>query len=126
MEILADIGMQNVYTPLTSTQHLVFCIFATVLYLTLFYRKGAWHYLLIMAAIDLTYLTQTPLCTTAHSINILGIAEVIILISAEVMNFRYSKRLKKENANDEDDRRIAAEKLQEEKDAEIIDNAFDE
>ena len=60
LELLANnaTGMQNVYTPLPFKVHFIFCIIATLLYLVQFYRKRSAYYLLIMAAIDLTFVTQ--------------------------------------------------------------------
>ena len=55
-------GLQNVYTPFPFKMHLGFCIIATILYLIQFYRRGSFHYLVLMAAIDLTFLTQTTIC----------------------------------------------------------------
>lgn len=140
LEILAQTeqGMQNVYTPLSLKTHFIFCAAATVLYLVLFYRRGSWHYLLTMAAIDLTFATQTSLCQTGSSIKILALIEVILLASSAFFCLRYSKQqkalLKAENPDgtdekgkkDEKERRNLAEKRQHTEDKKIVDNAFED
>lgn len=84
--------MQNVYTPLPFKVHFIFCMIATVVYLLQFARKGSVHYLLIMAAIDLTFVTQ--ICTTNVVISCLFAAEVILLVCAAVSSHKYNKKLK--------------------------------
>lgn len=126
------VGMQNVHTPLTSGQHFGFCLIATAVYLLQFYKRGGWHYLLIMLAVDLTYVTQTSLCTENRDFLILGIAEALILGAAMVLSIRFNKRQKAarlaaEAASDEAaERRTAAENEQREHDEKLVDNAFDE
>ena len=50
--------LQNVYAPLPFKVHMIFCVIATLLYITQFIRKGSYHYLTLMIAIDLTIVTQ--------------------------------------------------------------------
>lgn len=142
-----DVGMQNVYTPLTMGRHLLFCFAATVIYLVQFYRKGSWHYLLIMAAIDLTFITQTSFGTSKTAINILGLLEALLLIGAFVCykittkNAPAAEAAEASDDNDnteniadigEDDdseeaqRRRMAEKIRRAKDKMIIENAFED
>lgn len=86
--------MQNLYTPLPMMPHFVFCLIATVIYLAQYYRKGHIHYLLVMAAIDLTFVTQIN--TSDIVINCLFWGEIVILAAAAVLSFRISRKKKKE------------------------------
>ena len=129
---VANQGLQSVYTPFTFKMHLGFCIIATILYLLQYYRKGSWHYIVLMAAIDLTFVTQTSLCQTGSRVAVLGIVEVALLAIAAVLNYRYSKQLKLKNAeanaaaDEQDERRKAAEREQSEKDGKVVDNAVED
>lgn len=97
-EILASSSeaMQNVYTPLPLKLHLIFCIIATVIYLIQFSRKGSAHYLVIMLAVDLTFVTQ--ICTKTIVMNCLFGAEIVLLILAAVLSFRFNKKQKAASA----------------------------
>lgn len=90
--------MQNVYTPLPMKMHFIFCIIATVVYLLQYARKNAPHYLVIMVAVDLTFVTQ--ICTKSIVIGCLFGAEVILLSWAAVLSYRYNKKLKAQNVPD--------------------------
>lgn len=94
IEILSQdtTAMQNVYTPLPMNIHLIFCIIATVVYLAQYARKGAVHYLLLMLAVDLTFVTQ--ICTTNAVIGFLFAAEVVLLICSGVFSYRFNKKQK--------------------------------
>lgn len=128
-------GMQNVYTPLSAKAHFVFCLIATVVYLLQFYRRGSWHYLVIMAAVDVTFVTQTSICRTSGAIAVLGAVEFVLLAFAAVLSIRFSRSQKAAAAvqaeeqarlDEEKERRQTAEKLQRSKDKKIVDNAFDD
>ena len=122
--------MQNVYTPLSLGVHFVFCIIATALYLTLYYRRGSVHYLLLMFAIDATIITQY--WTTSVSITLLAIVEIVLIGLAIWFYIKYSKRVKeqraaKEEARKQDELRAkAAQKAEDEKNKQVVDNAFDD
>ena len=122
--------MQNVYTPLSLTAHLIFCFLATALYLAMYYRRGSVHYLLLMAAIDATIITQY--WTSSAAITALGIAEAILICGAIFFYIKYSKKVKAENAAKEaarkeaEERAKAAEKADADENAKIVDNAFDD
>lgn len=89
--------LQNVYAPLPFKVHMIFCVIATLLYITQFIRKGSYHYLTIMAAIDLTIITQ--FCTKSFAIGMLFGAEVLLLSATAFLSHRFSKAQKaKENA----------------------------
>ena len=88
----AESKMQNVYTPLTFTPHLIFCIIATVVYCTQYYRKHSSHYLLLALAVDGTFLTQMN--TDSIFIALLGVFEVAMLIAAAVLGMKFSKQQK--------------------------------
>lgn len=122
--------LQNVYTPLPLNVHFIFCLIATLLYLLQYYRKGAVHYLVLMAAVDATIVTQ--FWTTPAAIAVLAVAEVVLLAAYGVMSFRYNKAQKLLNAEktaqaeQEEKRAAEAEKTQQKKDADIVGNAFDD
>lgn len=138
IEILAEEvqGMQNVYTPLSLRAHFIFCMIATVLYLALFYRRGSWHYLAVMAAVDATFATQTSLCSTSRSIAVLGVIETVLLVLALVLYIRFKKnqpagekeaaKLKAAQIDEENERRQNVEKLQQAKDSKFVDGAFED
>ncbi len=122
--------LQNVYTPLPLYVHLTFCIIATVLYLVQFYRKKTFHYVFLMIAVDLTFLTQY--ITSSAFITTLGVLEVGLLIAAGVTSFKYSKEQKRLNAQKiafaeaEEQKAKEAQKKQEDKNSKFVDNAFDD
>ena len=130
-------GLQNIYTPFTAKQHLIFCIFGTAIYLIQYYRRGGWHNLLLMLGIDLTYLTQTSLCNTSDTIWILGVAEIIVLGAAFFFSMKFNKQQKAEQASGltgddvgtseaDEERREIIEKEAAKTDADIVGNAFEE
>ncbi|WP_295207518.1 hypothetical protein [Ruminococcus sp.] len=91
--------LQNVYAPLPFKVHFIFCIIATLLYMTQFMRKRSVHYLIIMVAIDLTIVTQ--FCTESIVIAFLFGIEVILLALAGIFSHKYNKaqaKLQSENA----------------------------
>ena len=128
----AEEGMQNIYTPLGATAHLVFCIIATIVYLLQFYRRGSWHYILIMLAVDLTFLTQTPACKGQSGVAVLGILEALVLVGAFIVYLPYGKKLKAEAAaadaetDKANQRQKQAERSEAEKDSKPVDNAFED
>lgn len=123
-------SMQNVYTPLPYKIHFAFCLIATLLYLVQFYRKRSAYYLLIMAAIDLTFVTQY--WTSKPVIIGLLIAEVVLIVAAVIASHRYNKKVKAENARleaqkkKEIENKKAAETAEAENDKKIVDNAFED
>ncbi len=122
--------MQNVYTPLSTGVHLVFCLIATALYLTMYYRRGSLHYLLLMFAIDATIITQ--FWTSSIAITLLGILEICLIGATIYFYVLYSKKLKAENAakiaarKEAEERAKAAEKADSEEQKQIVENAFDD
>lgn len=139
-EIMAEAatGLQNIYTPFTPKQHLVFCIFGTTIYLIQYYRNGGIHNLLLLLGIDLTYLTQTSLCNTGDRIGFLGVAEIIILALAGFFSYKYNKELKAKKAaaggapavdsaaaEAEEERRETIEREAAKREEDIVNNAFD-
>lgn len=89
-------GMQNVYTPFPFAMHLIFCLIATFVYGAQFMRRGSKHYLLLLIAVDATFITQ--FCTTNIIITCLFILEVGLLAAAAVLSYKFNKeqKLKKE------------------------------
>lgn len=145
----ASSQMQNVYTPLPFAAHLVFCVIASAVYCTQYYRKNAPHYLLLALAVDGTFLTQ--ISTDSIFIMLLGMVEFALLIAAGVFAYRYSKeqkekaqkeqarkeRAEKEKARAEDDDDADEEEAQEDEDdtdapapaeekEDVVDKAFDD
>lgn len=101
IELMTQTPMQNVYTPLNFTAHLVFCLIATAVYCTQYYRKKSPHYLLLALAVDGTFLTQIN--TDSWFIMALGVLEIVLLAAAAVFAFRASKAKKAELAQKSDD-----------------------
>ncbi|MBR6101603.1 MAG: hypothetical protein IKP95_04175 [Ruminococcus sp.] len=132
IQFLIDDGskMQNVFTPLSLSVHLVFTMIATALYLTLYYRRGSVHYLTLMFAIDATFITQ--FWTSSIAITLLGIVEIILLGCTFWFGHKYSKKVKAETAAKEaarkeaEERAKAAEKAEATENEKLVDNAFDD
>lgn len=72
--------------------HMGFCIFATIIYLLEFYRKRSPHYLLMMLAVDATFLVQ--LFPNSTMVGILAVIEGVLLIGAIVLAVVWSKKRK--------------------------------
>lgn len=86
--------LQNVYSPFGFGMEVVFCVAATLVYGLQYVTKKSPHYLLMLLACDLTFVTQI---NTSKPVMIgLFVAEIILLTGAAVFSFRYNKRLKKE------------------------------
>ena len=62
LNVLGKNSIQNVHAPLPLTAHIIFCVIATLLYLVQFKRKKMKYYIYLLAAVDLTLLTQTAFC----------------------------------------------------------------
>ena len=87
--------LQNVYAPLPFKVHMIFCVIATLLYITQFIRKGSYHYLTLMIAIDLTIVTKS------FVIGMLFGAEVALLAATAFISHRFAKKQKAlENAGE--------------------------
>jgi hypothetical protein len=92
-QILSDsTTMQNIYTPLPMSVHFVFCLIATFIYLAQYARKGSVHYLLVMAAIDATFITQIN--SSEVVITCLFVAEIILLVFAAIYSHKFNKKQK--------------------------------
>lgn len=123
-------GLQNVYTPIPTRVHFIFCLIATLLYLVQFYRRRSAYYLFIMAAIDITFITQY--WTTRPVIIGLAIAEVVLIVLAVISSILYNKRIKLENAAaieariQEASAQKEAEEAAAKENKKFVDNAFDD
>ena len=120
--LFASAQMQNVYTPLPFTAHLVFCIAATAVYCAQYYRKHSSHYLLLALAVDGTFLTQIN--TDSIFITLLGVVELALLIAAAVFSFQFSREQKRKAAAEGKDN--DEHKPPEEKKENAVDAAFDD
>lgn len=131
-ELPSSGGLQNVYTPLPQNMHFGLCVIASVVYLLQFYRKGSWHYPLLMFAVDITFLTQTSLCYKDGFISLLAAAEAALLTASILTYISYAKKLKAKRAAaeaeeaDQEERRKNAERTQAENDKNLVDNAFED
>ncbi|RGG21857.1 hypothetical protein DWY44_08345 [Ruminococcus sp. AF25-19] len=91
--------LQNVYASLPFKVHMIFCVIATLLYITQFIRKGSYHYLTLMIAIDLTIVTQFT--TKSFVIGMLFGAEAALLAATAFISHRFAKKQKAlENAGE--------------------------
>lgn len=132
LEILTNKSseLQNVYTPLPFNIHFGFCILATLLYLVQFWRKKSAYYLLIMIAVDLTFVTQY--WTSKPVIWGLAIAEILLIAAAVVSAYLHNKKVKAENAekiameNQALKNKKEAELAEAEKDKKVVENAFED
>ncbi len=104
--------MQNVFTPLPMNAHFIFCLIATLVYFAQYYRKGSLHYLLMLAACDLTFVTQIN--TSSVVMTALFIVETALIIASIVISFKFSKKNK------------ANEKTTQKPAADAADDAFDD
>lgn len=108
-------SLQNVYTPFSFGMHLGFCIVATIVYGLQYYNKKSLHYLLLLIACDLTFVTQIN--TSKPVIAGLFVAEVLLLAGAAFFSFKYSKKLKAE----ENEKKKAPKQ-----NGNAVDNAFED
>lgn len=121
--------MQNVYTPIPLKAHFIFCLLATILYLVQFYRKRSVYYLLIMFAIDLTFITH--IWDSKPVIIGLFVAEVILILSAIISSAIHNKKIKAKNPKLKEQKQELAhkkeiEQIDAKEDKKIIDNAFED
>ncbi|MCD8094745.1 MAG: hypothetical protein LUE12_01255 [Ruminococcus sp.] len=125
----AEEGLQNVYTPLSMKAHFIFCLIATALYLVQFYRRGSWHYLLIMFAVDLTFATQLSFCQTSSVVSILALVEIVLLALALLFYVKFTREKKTVKIEPDDEERKAkcnVEKAQRLEQSRPVDNAFED
>ena len=94
IEILskASDGLQNVYAPFPIKFHIGFCIVATIIYVLQFSRVKSKHYLLMALAVDVTLVTQ--FWTDSVAITGLFVLEVILLVSAGILSYKFNKAKK--------------------------------
>lgn len=88
-------NVQDVHTPFPMGMHLIFCIAATVVYGLQYMDKKSLHYMFLLIACDLTFITQ--LNTSSVTIGILFVLEVLLLAGAAVFSYKYNKKLKAES-----------------------------
>ncbi|MBR1423262.1 MAG: hypothetical protein IJ571_07480 [Ruminococcus sp.] len=133
LQILADDGatLQNVYAPLPLGIHIGFCIIATAVYAALFARRRGYNYLCLLAAVDLTLLTQ--FFTDDSFITALFIVELGLLAASAIYSFRASRAKKEQKAaadNKDEETEAAEEKAEasseEPEDTEIDSDAEDD
>lgn len=131
MIILTEqVGLQNVYTPLPLGIHLVFSIFATIIFLVQFYRKNRLCYLLAALAIDATLVTHFAF-ENKIVIIVLEIIELLLVLGCITdILLTYIKRKKKMSEEKENESILERQQKEREKkeimsDKDILDNAFD-
>ena len=88
--------LQNVYAPLPLGMHIGFCVLATILYAVLYMRRRKPSYLCLLAAVDLTVVTQ--FWTHSAVIATLFAAEVCLLTACIVFSYKAAKQNKLEIA----------------------------
>lgn len=106
--------MQNIYTALPTGMHLGFCVIATLVYGLQFIRKKSLHYLLLLIACDLTFITQIYVSYTVLAV--LAVLEIGLLGASAVISFLNSK---KENEKEKGSKNSADS-------GSAVDNAFDD
>ena len=74
---------------LPMTMHLTFCIIATLVYSIQFIRKKSLHYILMLIAFDLTFITQ--IYVSEPLLIVLAVAEAALLTGAAVLSHKYNK-----------------------------------
>lgn len=84
--------MQNIYTALPTGMHLGFCVIATLVYGLQFIRKKSPHYILLLVACDLTFITQ--IYVSYRLLAVLAVLEVGLLIASAVISFMNSRKEK--------------------------------
>ena len=94
LEIFAEenVKLQNVYAPLSLSMHIGFCVIATLVYAALFYRRRTYNYLCLLAAVDLTIITQ--FFPEERVITALFIIEIGLIAASAIYSFRASKAKK--------------------------------
>lgn len=130
MTILTEqVGLQNVYTPLPFGIHLIFGIFATIIFLIQFFRKNRVCYLLAALAVDATLVTHFAF-ENKTVIIVLEIIELLLVLGCITdIALTYMKRRNKmrdEKANESILERQQKEREKKEvmSDKDILDNAF--
>lgn len=94
-----DFGMIDILAKTNSTlkslctlptgMHLTFCVIATLVYGLQYIRKKSLHYILLIIAFDLTFITQIYVSQTL--LIVLAIAEIGLLTAAGVLSHKYNK-----------------------------------
>ena len=94
LEIFAEetVKLQNVYAPLPLGIHIGFCIIATIVYALLYMRRRSYNYLCLLAAVDLTIVTQ--FFPEDGVITALFIVEIGLLAACVIYSVRESKAKK--------------------------------
>ena len=85
-------SIQNVHAPLPLTAHIIFCVFATLLFLIQYKRKKMKYYLYLIIAFDL--MLATHFFSSDFSIIVIFIGEVVLLTMA-FLSARYQKKMNK-------------------------------
>ena len=107
--------LQNVYTPFTLPLHIGFCVAATIVYGLQYINHKSLHYLLLLIACDLTFVTQIN--TSKPVIAGLFVAEVLALAGAGYFSFKYNKKLKEKEGE---------KKKAPKQNGDAVDNAFED
>lgn len=131
MIILTEqVGLQNVYTPLPLGIHLIFSIFATIIFLIQFFRKNRLCYLFATLAVDATLVTHFAF-ENKIVIIVLEIIELLLVLGCITdILLTYIKRKKKMSEEKENESILERQQKEREKkeimsDKDILDNAFD-
>lgn len=91
--------LSNACTPLPFWIHFWFCIAATVIYFAQAMRKKSSHYIFMMFAFDLTFVTQFS--TSKLTITLLFITEIILLALSFWISHKRNKKLKADNKSED-------------------------
>lgn len=131
MTVLTEqVGLQNVYTPLPFKIHLIFCIFATIVFLVQFFRKNRISYLLATLAIDATIATHFAF-DNKTIILVLQIIELLLVIGCIIdivlAYINHRKKTREQKAEESILEKQQKEREQKEilSDKDVLENAFD-
>lgn len=133
--------LQNVYTPFPLAVHIVLALAAVVVFFIQYYRKGGFHYVLMIVATAETLITQLPgFSSNKPLILALEISEVVLcslviitLVLGYVRKKSKARKLNAEQREQENEQKkvdyeeyLKRADTEQQKDKNPVDNAFKE
>ena len=101
--------METTLFPISAENHIIFCIFATILFLIQFIRTKRWYQLVMAAAVPLSLLIYiNP--SNEYVYYGVGVMEGVLLLIALILNIVQSRKAaKEEKAKEAAEKAAAAE-----------------